>query len=197
MGGTRKSTMGAETPLQQADSGVPSEYSQTAYKRQLAYKHLGINPCDVRPVAFFRENLRRIARKINLSRAKDQMIHPFDYLLSSTDPDGRKVAKAYSSVPESYRRLLPPQAFCQAAGVCPYHVLEVVTGVAVRFGAQHSTMLASIMLKDVVEKMIDKHCSPMATRTACCSSGSRNIFRLVGNSLLLSTFFANAANLAT
>ena len=152
--------MGAETPLQQADSGVPSEYSQTAYKHQLAYKHLGINPCDVRPVAFFRENLRRIARKINLSRAKDQMIHPFDYLLSSTDPDGRKVAKAYSSVPESYRRLLPPEAFCQAAGVCPYHVLEVITGVAVRVGAQHSTMLASIMLKDVVEKMINKACQP-------------------------------------
>jgi len=109
--------MSAETPLQQTDSRVPSGYGQTAYKRQLAYAHLGINPSDVRPVAFFRENLRRIARQINLGRTKDRMIHPFDYLLSSTDPDGRKVAKVYLSVPDSYRRLVPPEAFCQAVGL--------------------------------------------------------------------------------
>jgi hypothetical protein len=46
-------------------SGVPKRYGQTAYKRQLAYAHLGINPNDVQPVAFFRENLRRMARQIN------------------------------------------------------------------------------------------------------------------------------------
>jgi len=152
--------MSAETPLQQTDSRVPSGYGQTAYKRQLAYAHLGINPSDLRPVAFFRENLRRIARQINRGRTKDRMIHPFDYLLSSTDPDGRKVAKVYLSVPDSYRRLLPPEAFCQAAGVCPYHVLEVITGVAVRFGAQASTVLASAALPQIVQKMIDKACQP-------------------------------------
>jgi len=145
---------------EQVSSGTPRGYGQTAYKRQLAYAHLGINPSDVRPVAFFRENLRRIGRLINQGHAKDEVAHPFDYLHSSTDPDGRKVAKAYFSVPESYRRLLPPEAFCHAAGVSPYHVLDVIMSVAVRFGAQHSTALASIMLPDVVEKMINKALRP-------------------------------------
>jgi hypothetical protein len=152
--------MSAETQPQQPDSGVPSGYGQTAYKRRLAYAHLGINPSDVRPVAFFRENLRRIARQINRGRARDQIIHPFDYLLSSADPDGRKVAKLYLSVPASHRRLLPPQAFCQAAGVSPYRVLEIITGAAVRFGAEASMVLAATMLEDVVQKLIDKALQP-------------------------------------
>jgi hypothetical protein len=88
------------------------------------------------------------------------MIHPFDYLLSSTDPDGRKVANLYLSVPESYRRLLPPEAFCQAAGVSPYHVLEIIAGVAVRFGAEASTIVASVMLPQLVEKVIAKALRP-------------------------------------
>jgi hypothetical protein len=145
---------------EQVSSGTPRGYGQTAYKRQLAYAHLGIKPSDVRPAAFFRENLRRIGRLINQGPATDEVTHPFDYLLWSADPDGRKVANAYSSVPESYRRLLPPEAFCHAAGVSPYHVLDVITSVAVRFGAQHSTALASIMLPDVVEEMINKALQP-------------------------------------
>jgi len=152
--------MAAGSVLKQVNSGTPRGYGQTDHKRRLAYAHLGINPSDVRSVAFFRENLRRIRRLINQGRAKDEVTHPFDYLLSSIDPDGRKVAKAYFSVPESYRRLLPPEAFCHAAGVSPYHVLDVIMSIAVRFGAQHSTMLASIALPDVVKKMINKALQP-------------------------------------
>jgi hypothetical protein len=129
---------------------------QTAYKRRLACERLGIDPKDVEPVPFFRYNLRRIARRVNQGRTKDEMIHPFDYLLSSADPEARKVAKAYFSVPESYRRLLPPEAFCHAAGVSPYHVLGIIASVAVEFGARASTVLASTMLPSIVQKVIDK-----------------------------------------
>jgi len=129
---------------------------QTAYKRRLAFERLGIDPNDVKPVPFFRHNLRRIARCINQGRARKEMIHPFDYLQSSADPEGRKVAKAYFSVPASYRRLLPAEAFCHAAGVSPYHVLGIIASVAVEFGARASTVLASTMLPGVVQKVIDK-----------------------------------------
>jgi hypothetical protein len=54
---------------QQTRTGVPSGYGQTAYKRELAYQHLGINPHDVECVPFLWPNLRGIARRLNRSRA--------------------------------------------------------------------------------------------------------------------------------
>jgi hypothetical protein len=115
-------------------------WGQTAYKRRLANEHLGIDPKDVEPVPFFRHNLSRIGRCINQGRAKDEMVHPFDYLQSSTDPEASKVAKAYFSVPESYRKLLPAEAYCHAAGASPHHVLGIITSVAVEVGARASTV---------------------------------------------------------
>jgi hypothetical protein len=74
----------------------------------------------------------------------------------SADPEARAVAKLYTTVPESYRKLVPAEAYCYAAGVSPYRILEIITGSAVRFGAQASTVLASAMLPKVVQKTIDK-----------------------------------------
>ena len=102
---------------------------QTDYKRSLAYRRLGIRPEDVQPAPFFALNLKRIARCITQGARKDDpassRMHPLDYLGFSEDPVARKVLDAYRSVPASYRRLLPPEAFCHAAGVSPSHVLEV------------------------------------------------------------------------
>ena len=50
----------------------------------------------------------------------------FDCLQASADPDACKVSCVYSSVLESYRRLLAPEAFCIAAGVDPWRVLELI-----------------------------------------------------------------------
>ena len=130
-------------------------YGQTAYKRRLAYERLGVNPNDVQTAAFFRINLRRIACYINQGRG-EQPIHPFEYLRSSEDPDARKVADVYLSVPESYRRLLPAEAFCRAAGVSPERVLEIIAGVAVRLGAQASSVVATVMHPRVVMKTIER-----------------------------------------
>jgi len=38
-------------------AGVPGGYGQTAYKRQLAYRYLGLKQEGVATVAFFRANL--------------------------------------------------------------------------------------------------------------------------------------------
>ena len=130
-------------------------WGQTAYKRRLAYEYLGIDPNSVQAAPFFRTNLRRIARCINQGDGA-KPIHPLGYLCYSEDAEARKVAKLYTAVPESYRRLVPAEAYCQAAGVSPYRVLEIITGIAVRFGARASTVLASVMLPHVVQKTIDK-----------------------------------------
>jgi integrase len=56
-------------------------------------------------------------------------IRPLELLLSSEDPEARKVADAYLSVPESYRKLLPLEAYCKAACVSPWRVLERASGI--------------------------------------------------------------------
>jgi hypothetical protein len=135
-------------------------WGQTAYKLRLAYEYLGIDPADVKPVPFLRHNLRRIARCIN----QGESVRPLDYLCSSGDPDARKVAKVYLSVPASYRRLLPAEAYCQAAGVSPYRVLELIAGTAVRMGAMASTVVASVILPRVVDKSIERALQKDGTR---------------------------------
>ena len=129
---------------------------QTAYKRRLAYERLGVDPKDVKTVPFLRYNLRHIARTINQGVDSGSQHRPLDYLLSSEDPEARKLANVYLSVPESYRKLLPAEAFCLAAGVSPYRALEIITGTAVRMGAMASTVVASVMQPRVVQKTIER-----------------------------------------
>jgi len=142
------------------NAGVPSDYrtghGQTVYKRALAYQHLGIQPESVERVPFLWPNLRGIAHRLNRGRAKDAPpVSALDLLQWSEDPEARKVLQKYLSVPESYRRLLPAEAYCCAAGVSPFRVLEVIAGVAVRLGAQTSAVLAAVWHPRVVEKTIE------------------------------------------
>jgi hypothetical protein len=107
-------------------SEVPMETGQTSYKRELAYRCLGINPKDVESVPFLAVQLRRIARAVRGAGTDDPAaspVRPLEYLRNSEDPEARKVAEAYYKVPESYRRLLRAEDFCHAAGVSPWKVL--------------------------------------------------------------------------
>jgi hypothetical protein len=138
---------------------------QTAYKRRLAYQRLGVDPKDVERMPFFRTDLARIARCLNLGRAKGApRVAPIDLLQSSEDAEARKAWKAYSSVPESYRRLLPAEAFCHAGGVSFARVLEAIAAVAVRQGAQASAILASVIYPRVLNKTIERALHDTGTR---------------------------------
>lgn len=140
-------------------SEVPTETGQTAYKRQLAYRCLGINPKDVQCAPFFANQLRRIARAVHGAGTDDPAsapVRPLEYLRNSEDPEARKVVVAYYKVPESYRRLLRPEDFCYAAGVSPWRVLELITVVAVRQGAQSSAIVASILGPRVVAHAFER-----------------------------------------
>jgi hypothetical protein len=141
------------------DREDPIGTGQTAYKRELAYRCLGINPKDVQCVPFLATQLRRIARTVRGVDTDDPSsapVRPLEYLRSSEDPDARKVLDAYDSVPESYRRLLRPEDFCHAAGISPWRVLEIITVVAVRQGVQSSALLASMLSPRVVEKTVER-----------------------------------------
>jgi hypothetical protein len=141
-------------------TAVQSGLGQTDYKRSLAYRYLGISPEEVKPMPFFRSQLRRIARCTARDRGTRNgagaRFHPLDYLQSSEDPDARKVLDAYRSVPESYRRLLPPEAFCHVAQVSPLRVLECIATVAVRETALASAVIASLAGPEVVAKTVER-----------------------------------------
>jgi hypothetical protein len=131
-----------------------------AYKRQLAYAHLGIDPRDVEHVPFFAADLRRIARLLNRPRRSgDQAAKPvcvFECLQYSSDPDVLKVLNLYRSVPASYRRLLAAEAFCHAAGVSPQVVLANIAAGAVRINASAAAIVAAVMHPRVVAKTVER-----------------------------------------
>ena len=62
----------------------------------------------------------------------------------------------YQSVPISYRRLLPPEAFCVSAGVDPFRVLELIAGGAARQTGQAAAIIAALWHPRVVEKTIER-----------------------------------------
>jgi hypothetical protein len=131
---------------------------QTAYKRALGYQMLGICPSEVERIPYFRSQLRKIARLARVAnrRCESSVSIPALALLAiSSDPEAAKVRSAYLSVPESYRRLLPPEAFCHAAGVSPWIVLEAITLACVRSGAAAAAIVAAVNGPRVVQKTIE------------------------------------------
>lgn len=77
------------------------------------------------------------------------------YLETCEDPSARKVLESYYSTLKSYRSVLPIEAFCVAAGVSPFRILELLTGALVRVGATASTIVAAVNHPRVVQKTVD------------------------------------------
>jgi hypothetical protein len=140
-----------------------SDTGQTAYKRDLAYRRLGINPKEVLYYPFLAIQFRRIARKIRAGSVEDPTVagvSALEYLVFSEDPEALKVLKAYRSVPASYRRLLRPEDFCHAAAVSPFRVLEIITVVAVRHVADTSAIIGAVLHPSVVGKTLEMALRP-------------------------------------
>ena len=150
----------APRPIDQTSTG------QTDYKRGLAYERLGINPKDVQCIPFLATQLRRIARTVRGANKHSPVppVRALDFLGSSEDPEARKVLDVYLSVPESYRRLLRPEDFCHAAGVSPWRILDCITVVAVKQGAQGAAIVAAINQPRVVMKIVERALGDGGTR---------------------------------
>jgi hypothetical protein len=136
--------MSEKTPRVPVSTGE----GQSAYKRQLAYDQLGIDPSDVPIAPLVAAQLTRIARLLGCSR-------PLDLLAQSDDPEARKVYAAYLSVARTYRKLLSPETYCFAAGVDPNRILEVITVVAVRQRTRSATIVAAVLGPRIVMKTVD------------------------------------------
>ena len=130
----------------------------TQYRRELAWRALGINSADVQRIPYFETQLRKIARIAHVADGYSPSRAPAPALAlleASAEPEAIKVRKAYLSIPPSYRRLLPPEAFCHAAGVSPWAVLDAITVATVRRGAMASAIVAAVNQPRVVQKTID------------------------------------------
>ena len=152
------------TESRRAKPQVCKSHGQTSYKRSLSYARLGIDAKDVQRIPYFAAQLKSIARAVRGADKAAEPVRALDFLKSSEDPEARKVLKPYLSIPESYRRLLPPEAFCHVAGVSPWVVLEAITVVAVRQGATASAVVAAISQPRVVEKTIERALRNEGTR---------------------------------
>jgi hypothetical protein len=140
---------------------------QTDYKRARAYYLLGISPKDFQRIPYFTAQLRRIARTAHVADGYDPSSAPVPALAlleTSDNPDAARVRNAYFSIPETYRRLLPPEAFCHAAGVSPWAVLDAVTVAAVRSGAMASAVVAAVNMPRVVQKTVEVALTDEGTR---------------------------------
>lgn len=72
------------------------------------------------------------------------------------DPDVLRVLNLYRSVPASYRRLLPMEAFCHAAAVSPQVVLANIAAGAVRMNASAAAIVAAAWHPQVVLKTVER-----------------------------------------
>jgi hypothetical protein len=156
-----RSQEGMDAMVNRHESGDSAEVrtgsGQLAYKRRLAYRALGITPEEVECVPFLRTNLAGITRLLNKRCADNEPpVRLLDLLEYTDDPEARKVLRAYLSVPESYRKVVPAEAFCLAARVSPWRILEVIAGVAVRRAGQGSALIAAIQHPSVVAKTINR-----------------------------------------
>jgi hypothetical protein len=153
-------------------------------QRDLAYARLGVTEEDTLAQPQITPQLRMIARTIQragqpkvtrriLSQrgtttlAEDtQHAVPYSpgadlitswpsYLHASDDPEAKKVISVYYSVPGWVRSALPVEAFCLASTVSTSRILEILTGVCVRLGAQASTIIAAVSHPSVVQKTVE------------------------------------------
>ena len=119
-----------------------------------AYRHLDIDRTLVSKLPRITPQLGQVNKmldKLGLNLPHD----PYFYLSASEHPDARAILDARNSLPRYMANLLPIEAFCCKAGISPPRVLEMITVVAMRMGAQASTMLAALSHPEVVKRTIE------------------------------------------
>lgn len=138
-------------------SPPPSYIDTPAHlRRDTAYQLLGVTRAAVRQHPYITPQLYAIVRTLRRQRRRLHLRTFFlSYLNASTDPDAQKFMSAYLSLPASWARCLPVEAFCVAASVPPFRLLEVFTATVVRYGAQASAVVAAAMHPSVMEKTIE------------------------------------------
>lgn len=119
-----------------------------------AYSRLGIDRALVETCPRVTPQINKIGRMVEsfgLNLPRD----PYYYLQASDSPDARAILAARSSIPKTFAKLLPIEAFCIAASVPTTRVPELIVVAAMRMGVQASSMIAAMAHPAVVKKTVE------------------------------------------
>jgi len=80
---------------------------------------------------------------------------PIYYVDCSDDPEARRFRESWYSVPKSWRKALPLEAYCAASGVSSVRLLSIIVSTVVRLSASASAILAAAYHPQVVRKTVE------------------------------------------
>lgn len=134
---------------------IGKEHSTSEFRREEAYKRLGISPDDVAKVP----KISHILKKI-----KGGNPEAIELLRHSQDKDAKEFFRVYEDLPSYLSALLPIEAFCFAAGVDTRAICKLIFNEALDQSNQAARMLTAANLEDLVQTAIDVGKQPLGQK---------------------------------
>lgn len=134
----------SELPDNVAEIGA--EHNKSDFRREQAYKKLGISPDDINRVPKISHVLKKI---------KGGNVEAVELLRHSKAQEALDFFKVYEDIPAYLAALLPIEAFCFAAGVDTRVICQLIFNEALDQSNQAARMLAAANLEDLVQVSID------------------------------------------
>lgn len=134
---------------------IGKEHSTSEFRREEAYKRLGISPDDVAKVP----KISHILKKI-----KGGNPEAIELLRHSQDKDAKEFFRVYEDLPSYLSALLPIEAFCFAAGVDTRAICKLIFNEALDQSNQAARMLTAASLEDLVQVSIDVGKAPLGIK---------------------------------
>ena len=122
---------------------MPDRTTTYADRKSAAYAHLGVSPSAVLSVPSIRPFLRRLPGGEAFA---------IECIRASAAPEARRFLFFYDDVTisASDRSLLPLEAFCIAADICPSRLAGIIAESSIRLHAQIGAIEASIAHPDIM-----------------------------------------------
>lgn len=134
---------------------IGKDHNKSEYRREQAYKKLGISPDDVVKVP----KISHILKKI-----KGGNTEAVELLRHSQDTKALEFFKVYEDIPSYLAELLPIEAFCFAAGVDSRDICKIIFNEALDQSNQAARMLTAANLEDLVQVSIDTGKAPLGIK---------------------------------
>ena len=134
---------------------IGAEHSKSEFRREHAYKKLGISPDDVAKVP----KISHVLKKIKGGNAE-----AVELLRHSKAQEAIDFFKVYEDIPAYLAALLPIEAFCFAAGVDTRTICQLIFNEALDQSNQAARMLTAINLEDLVQTSIDVGKAPLGIK---------------------------------
>ncbi len=134
---------------------IGAEHNKPEFRREQAYKKLGISPDDISKVPKISHVLKKI---------KGGNTEAVELLRHSKAQEAIDFFKVYEDIPAYLAALLPIEAFCFAAGVDTRVICQLIFNEALDQSNQAARMLTAASLEDLVQTSIDVGKQPLGQK---------------------------------